>query len=328
MPTLDAEHGKPLKALVLCAGYGTRLKPLTDVVPKPLVTVLNVPLVDAAIYRCVKAGALDIAINAHHLPEKMGAHVTRTHGSLGVRSLFISEETPEILGTGGALSAIIGWWGDSLLLVYNGDILSNLDLEGLVARHHQLRPFVTMSVLSTPPAGNGRSVWVGNDGLVKAIAKRSDLPKDLNPMQLKECGFACAYLASPELINYLPRPAKFHDIIESFQAAIKDGKKIYAEFHRGFWADVGTHRSLWEANLEVAKLSPGEQIDIFGPLPVERTPQGLFLAKVDSVSVVSPRSKIGDNATISSSVVLDGGQVGIGESVASALRGPGFSQSF
>lgn len=321
------EDGKPLKALILCAGYGSRLKPLTDVVPKPLVTVFNVPLVDAAIHRCVQAGAKNIAINTHHLADKMAGHVQSRFAALGAESLFISEESPEILGTGGALSALRNWWNDSSLLVYNGDILSNMRLDFLVARHRTSEAFVTMAVTKKPPGNGGRSVWVDKEGVIKAIAKPTDLSKDLDPQQLKECGFACAYIAEPGLFSYLPHPPKFHDIIESFQAAIKNGKKFLAFHHDGFWADVGTHESLWETNLQVAGLQTSELLDLFGSIQTERLPKKAKNATVDDLSVVSPNSHIGSGANISLSVVLAGGEVSAGESVVNSLKATGFSKN-
>lgn len=325
---MDHEDGKPLKALVLCAGFGTRLKPLTDVIPKPLVTVLNVPLIDAAIQLCVKAGAKDIAINTHHLASKMANHVRSIYQTMGAHSLYISEEVPEILGTGGALSAVTTWWGRASLLVYNGDILSNMRLDALVARHRQSKSFVTMAVTKTPPSGGGRSVWVGRDGIVKAIAKPSDLPKNLDTKTLEECGFACAYVAEPELAHLIPQPPRFHDVIESFQAAIGDGRKVSAFRHEGFWADVGTHQSLWETNLMVAQLGPREIKEIFGSIPLNQGSSGWACAKIDDKSVVSPLAHIGDGASITSSVILEGGSVATAESVAGSLRGPGFSKTF
>lgn len=314
-----------LKALVLCAGYGTRLKPLTDVVPKPLVTVLNLPLVDLAIERCAKAGALDISINTHHLAKVMASHAQSTYLKLGARSLHISEEIPEILGTGGALSAISGWWGDSRLLVYNGDIISNLDLEALVAKQALTHAVVSIAVTRSPPSGGGRSVWVDQEGVVKAIATRADLPKSLHGVALAECGFACAYVADPRLRRYLPETPQFFDVIKAFQAAIADGLKITANFHDGFWADVGTPETLWKTNLELASLSPKQLQSIIGDLSTERYGDLPANTQIDSISVVSALAKVGQAASISESVILAGGVVADNEMVSRSIRGPNFT---
>ncbi len=327
---MATKHGKDLKSLLLTAGFGTRLKPLTDVLPKPLVPVYNVPLFDAAIYRCVEAGAKDLGINTHHLDQVMASHANRVYRKIGASSLFISKEIPEILGTGGALAQVSDWWDDSSLLVYNGDILSDLRLLDLVTRHRSSAALVTMAVHAAPPSAGARSVWVGPDGMIKAICRSQDLPLTIprqgNP--LRECGFACAYVAEPELKAFLPHPPKFHDVILSFNDAILAGHQIQAIAYEGVWADVGTPKSLWETNLLVAKMSPDKRSKLLGQENPIRLLSSTSDATIDDISIVGPRVTIGFGAQVSNSVLLDGAIVGRGEVLKNTIRGLGLDESF
>ncbi len=324
---MSYNDSKPLKALVLCAGHGTRLKPLTEVLPKPLATILDVPLVDLAINRCVEAGVTDVAINTHHLANKMGDHVQARHHQLGVSSLHVSHETPHILGTGGALSQVADWWGDSLLLVYNGDILSNISFEQLISAHRKSKGIVTMAVTRTPPA-QGRSVWVNSAGFVKAICEKKDLPPSLKVDDLRECGFACAYVAGPELRSYLPKKPEFFDVIVAFQKALTDGHQISVTFHEDIWADVGTPLALWQTNLDIAHLGEARRKSLFGTLASLQDSSIGHEFQVDQISVVSRSAIVGRGARISQSVILPNAAVAAGEVVDRSLLGPNFKIKF
>jgi len=318
------DQGKHLKCLILCAGLGTRLRPLTDHVPKPLATVFNTPLFDAALRACQAAGATDFAVNTHHLPGKMSEHAIRAAEANGLASIHVQNE-PEILGTGGALIALGRWWGEHDLLVYNGDILSEIPLKDLVKRHQASSNLVTMAVRQPPPKDGGRSVWSNKDGFVRFISKASDLPKDQLGAQLKESGFACAYLARPALRRYLPSEIKFFDVIEGFQTALRAGEVIEAIHYSEFWADVGNPLSLWETNLQIANMPPAQRERIIGR-------SSRILAEVpansiiDKTSVVASSAIIGPEAVVEKSVLLEGAVVSPGDKLSCVLRGYGFNE--
>jgi mannose-1-phosphate guanylyltransferase len=322
--------GKPLKSMVLAAGLGTRLRPLTHEIPKPLATVCDVPLFDAAVRLCVKSGAVDLAVNTHHLNDVMSKYAQETFANLGARSLFISHETT-ILGTGGALSAIKDWWGEALLLVYNGDILSGIPLDELVARHRSDSSLVSLAVHSSPPTDGGRSVWVGPDGLVQCIAKASDLPPTVDKQTLTECGFACAYVASPELREFLPNAPEVFDVILAFNAALKAGHTIRAVPYNGFWADIGQPRSLWEANLAVWRMSPAERLHLLGVasgMGHDTRKDSLHRSAADGSSVISASARVGKGAKVIDSVLLAGAVVQDFEVFERGIRGYGLDQVF
>ena len=315
--------------MVLSAGLGTRLRPLTDNVPKPLASVVNVTLFDAAVRRCVNAGAKDLAVNTHHLSDIMANYALTHHRDLGARSLHISKEYPDILGTGGALSALSDWWDNEDLLVYNGDILSDLPLDRLVASHQHAQNLVTMTLRAAPPSDGGRSVWFdGSSGLIKQISKRSDLPTKVRSQSLHEAGFACAYIVSPRFRDFLPKPAVFFDVIEALNGAINAGEPVAGSISGGFWADVGNPKSLWETNLKVASLSPAARLNLLGS--DTRLSHGKIspTAIIDAASVIGFGANVGAGAKIERSVLLEGAQVSPGEILRECIRGLGLNQKF
>lgn len=117
-----------MKVMIFAAGLGTRLKPLTDTMPKALVTVAGSPLLDRVIERVMSFGATEIVVNVHHFAEKVKAHLARKDWGVPVR---ISDESAALLDTGGGLrhAASLFTDDDSPILVHNVDILSNANLK-------------------------------------------------------------------------------------------------------------------------------------------------------------------------------------------------------
>jgi MurNAc alpha-1-phosphate uridylyltransferase len=109
-----------MKAMILAAGRGERMRPLTDHTPKPLLPVLNRPLIEYHIERLTKAGYHDIVINTHHLGEKIRAHLGNGE-KFGVK-IHYSDEQPEALETGGGIFQALPYLGSDTFLVINGDI--------------------------------------------------------------------------------------------------------------------------------------------------------------------------------------------------------------
>ncbi len=328
---MSLELGKPLKSLVLAAGYGTRLRPLTDIIPKPLATVCGVSLLEAALFKVKQAGATAFAVNTHHLHDVLKAKLPEISSSLHLKDVFVSHECDAILGTGGALVALCSWWGDARLLVYNGDILSDMTLSHLTAHHERRRPLVTMAVRPSPPKDGGRSVWVDRDGYVCAICQKQDLsshlsrltgPHQIVAQELREFGFACAYIAEPGLLNFLPAKAEFYDLISGLQSAISHGQKILSVNYEGFWADVGTPQALWRANLDVGQMTSHDRQAILG----RDLSSSVFAKGPDNV--VSALAKVDSMAHLKNTVLLDDARVEASERLTNHIRGFGLNQSF
>jgi NDP-sugar pyrophosphorylase family protein len=314
------KDGKPLKGLVLAAGLGTRLRPLTVSMPKPLATVCGTTLLDAAIAKLLNAGVKSLAVNSFHLPAKLQAHLTNSSEKTFGINIHVSLEAPVILGTGGAFLPLRSWWGDSPMLVYNGDILSDMNLSKLVAEHKKSKPLVTLAVRKTPPTDGGLSAWVDDHNHLKIFCLKKDLPAKYNG--LREFGYACAYVVEPSIFRYLPTSLVESSSIVAFNKALENNEIIKAVEFDGLWADIGTPKSLWETNLKVAAMSENNRADLLGKAYNPRQ------CKLLENNVLGSGNWRADPSLLSGCVFLGDASALPGEKLQNHLRGFGFDHAF
>ena len=157
-----------MRALVLCAGYGTRLGPLTKDMPKPMLPIAGKPLLAWTLQYLASWGFSDIAINLHYRPEAITSHFG-DGSAFGVRLHYSYEETP--LGTAGAVKKLERFFaGEDDFLVLYGDLLIDQDLSALVRFHRSQRAFATL--LLHQRAGSNSLVRMGQDGRITAFVER------------------------------------------------------------------------------------------------------------------------------------------------------------
>jgi NDP-sugar pyrophosphorylase family protein len=157
------------KAMILAAGYGTRMMPLSRHLPKPLLPVLGKPVINHQASLLAAAGIHEAVVNIHHLGGLIRQHVAE-NGLEGLRVEF-SDETTELLGTGGGLKkalAIIG--RESTIILINGDTILEYDIGILIAFHRKMRSAVTLLLKDVPGTPDEHAVWMDSDGLVKRFA--------------------------------------------------------------------------------------------------------------------------------------------------------------
>src|SRR5207248_1976894 len=143
--------GVRVKAMVLCAGFGTRLRPLTDQIPKPLVPLCGVPLLRYNFALLKNAGVNEIVINTHHLAAAMEQGALALARDLGI-ALHVSREHKHILGTGGGVRRAEATLGSETFFLLNGDMIFDVDLRAALAAHRKAGAIATM-VLAPYPRG-------------------------------------------------------------------------------------------------------------------------------------------------------------------------------
>ena len=220
----------PFDAFILAAGYGSRLQPLTNTLPKPLLPCMGVPLLDIAFHQLRQHGALRIGINTHHLPAKF-AHLSR-HPWL---TLF---HEPDLLGSAGFVRNIEPWLQERDLLVYNGDIISDLDFTALLQTHHSHKAIATLALLPTV-LPTTRPLYQQNGHLV---ATTNHPGGDASAHT-----FACAQLLSRRFLHHIATH-NFTQIDTAWQHALDHGYPIAAFVHRGLWFDIGTPANFFRAH--------------------------------------------------------------------------------
>ncbi len=195
------ENQDMMQAMILAAGLGTRLKPLTDHVPKALVEVGGEPLLKRVALKLKDAGFSRVIVNVHHFSEQIIRYLEASH-YFGL-DMRISDETNQLLDTGGGIKAAKALFGDARILIHNVDILSNIELQRFYLAHKEAAATLLVSERDT-----NRYLLFDDDMRlvgwtnVKTGEVRSPYP-DLNVAQCKKLAFAGIHTFSPRLFPWM-----------------------------------------------------------------------------------------------------------------------------
>jgi aminoglycoside/choline kinase family phosphotransferase/GTP:adenosylcobinamide-phosphate guanylyltransferase len=231
-----------MKALILAAGYGNRLRPYTDHTPKPLFSIAGRPLLDVIIGQLQKAGCKAAIINTHHLHHKIEAFLAAQKYNLEVCTRY----EPQILGSGGAIKNLADFWDDEPFMVINADIVADIDLKKVYSDHCRHHPPATL-VLCDDPVFN--SVAVKQNKWVSGFFNQAD--GYLSPPD-NLLTFTGIQVLEPQVLNYIPQNT-FYSSIDAFKKILADGKKLRAFItSKDRWQDIGTPESYRQTAIDKA----------------------------------------------------------------------------
>ena len=217
-----------MKAMILAAGLGTRLRPYSLHTPKPLFTIGQRPLLDIIIERLQQSGCAAAMINTHYHHTQIEAFVDAQDYTMPVGT----RHEPDILGTGGGIRNMSDFWGDEPMLVLNADIVCDIDLKTVYRFHRQHTAPVTM-VMHDCEAFN--SVWVDQYDRIAGFQHGSKPAADV-----RRLAFTGIHVLDRRVLDFLPvsGPA---NIIDAYQRMLDSGESIAAYVSRGhYWRDIGT----------------------------------------------------------------------------------------
>ncbi len=221
-----------MKAMILAAGLGTRLRPLTNTIPKPLLPVGGTPLIIWNLLLLKRYGFHDVVINLHHL----GPVIEQALGNgskFGLRIIYSQE--PMILGTGGGVKQAEPYFSGEPVLVLNGDTLFELDLEALCAFHRTRKAAATLVLRDDPDAAGWGLVEVGAGDQIVRITGRG-LPSVVPTIPRM---FAGIHILNTRLLRDVKKGVA-SSIIDPYVAAIERGDAVLGYDLKGYWSDVGT----------------------------------------------------------------------------------------
>jgi NDP-sugar pyrophosphorylase family protein len=230
--------------MILAAGFGTRLRPLTDVTPKPLLPVAGTPMIVWNLLLLKRHGIQDVVINLHHL----GPMIEQALGNgarFGMRITYSRE--PVILGTGGGIKQMEPWFSGEPVLVLNGDTLFELDLTALIAFHHAHDAAATLVLRQDPEAARWGLVEVTDQSEVVRITGRGRSQSGPTSARM----FAGIHILHPRLLCMLP-VGKESSIIDAYVQGIQEGDRIMGYDFDGYWNDVGTAERYAQVEQDVA----------------------------------------------------------------------------
>ena len=240
-----------MKGMVLAAGFGTRLRPLTNILPKPLFPVCNAPLVDYALHRLHELSIDRVVVNLHYLSDPIRAHLA--DGSRFEQRIDFSEE-PRILGTGGGIKAVRDWARGERLVVTNADALLMADLSEVVEAHEKSGALATMAVMADRRVERYGAVTVDQKGFV------TDIAGELQSTAGGERGiFVGFHIIEPELFDLMPDRDHFCIVRDVYMPLIKNRPgAVRAHFVDGLYFDAGTPADYLLANFAVltGRLNP------------------------------------------------------------------------
>jgi mannose-1-phosphate guanylyltransferase len=318
-------------AMVLAAGLGTRLRPLTERVPKPAVPVAGTPLLQLALARLRACGARRAVVNVHHLAAEM-ERAARDAGAAAGIAVEISRE-PVIAGTGGALREARGLLGRAgAFVIWNGDVLFDVDLAAVVAAHRRSGALATMVLAPMPPGATYATVDVDRDMAVRRIAGRGPGGEGLVPLH-----FTGVHVVAPGLLDAVPAEPFGCDVNRHVYPPLLAGGRVRAVVASGYWNDLGTPARYLGANLDV--LSGVAPVALPGGDPFQglraRAPRtwvaddaALEGARLEGPAIVGPGAVLERGSRVGPGAVVGAGcRVAAGAVVERAVLWPGTSVS-
>ena len=335
-----------MKAMVLCAGFGTRLRPLTDKLPKPLVPLCGLPLLRFNIALLKNAGVEELVVNTHHLAAEMEKGAREIAAELGL-GIQVSREEKHILGTGGGVRRAQEMLGAGTFFLLNGDMLFDVDLPAALAAHRTARAVATMVLAPYPKGASYGAVEVDKDFNVRRIAGRGAQPEP----GLTRMHFTGVHIAEPELLARLPAEGESDINRTAYVRLIHEGAKVHGHLQAGYWGDLGAARSLLRANLDMLEgrvplvrfrpgadpfagleerapgvwVHPQAQVDseLHGPVLIRERAQVAKGARLGPGVVLGKGVRIDAGAEVERAAVWDSTHIAAGERVVDAVAAPG-----
>jgi mannose-1-phosphate guanylyltransferase len=307
------------RALVLAAGLGTRLRPLTESTPKPLLPVAGLPILGHTLAQLAAAGCAGAAVNLHH----HGDQIRRRFGeSFAGMPLTYSEE-PELLGTLGALYPLKEFLGaaDQVMLV-NGDSLCRWPLRRLLRAHlaqgrPQVEPPAATLLLTSRPDPQRFGGGVGIDARGDVVSFRPGEPERVPAVRRHV--FAGAHVLSRELLERVG-PGVSDTVRDLYTPLLAEGRRIATVVSGRSWHDLGTPRRFLDATLEWAQADWPERLWRRAWVSREAVLGSGVRLKGASLEA---GARLGDKVTLERAVLLPGAQVGSGSTLRDVIVGPG-----
>lgn len=308
--------------MVLAAGLGTRMRPLTLDRAKPVLPVLNRPLLHWTLEMLAAHGVKEVMINLHHLPRTVRAAVGDGR-AFGMKVSYSYER--EILGTAGGPRKVRRWLGDDPVLLLNGDVVFDFDLTALRRRHARAGAPATLALIANPDPRRYSAVVTGPDGTVRSLA---GLPR---PARGAISMFTGVHILDPALLDRLP-PGPADTVRDLYAPLIAEGRPPLGVRVRGPWYDLGSpslyldsHHSLLVSRFRGLRrgsvIHPEARVHPRARVTRSVVGKGAVIAEGAEVrgSVLWDRVRVGRKAVVEASILATAVKVEDGETLHSAL---------
>jgi mannose-1-phosphate guanylyltransferase/phosphomannomutase len=324
----------PVKAMLLAAGAGTRLRPLTYEIPKPMVPVVNRPVLCHVLDNLLRHGLKDVAINLNaHADALRGYAGDGSRWSLNIR---YSQEK-HLLGTAGAVKKLAGFFKNGPFFVLSGDGLSDIDLSEMLDFHKKRKSLATMAVKAVDSRFEYGVALTGAGGRIKGFLEKPSWGEVFS--NKVNTGI---YLFEPEILGMIPSSGIYDFGHQLWPKLLKQKKSIFAYETKSYWTDVGNLSEYRKAQSDALdgniKLTiPGREIQkkVWVEEGAEISPKARLHspcvigqgARIEAHAIIGPytvvgdRSRVGAGARLERSILWDNVEVGPGAHLSNCILG-------
>ncbi|MGB9612730.1 MAG: sugar phosphate nucleotidyltransferase [Candidatus Margulisiibacteriota bacterium] len=327
-----------MKAIIIAGGLGTRLRPLTYNTPKPIVPVANRPFVVHQIELLRRHGIKEIILNLHYLSEAI-KKILEEGKEWGVKIYYSVETTP--LGTAGAVKNAEEYFDEEELLVFNGDILTDINVSQIIEYHKKKKARVTLTLTRVEdPTAYGLILIDDDRKVIRFIEKPSW--EQISTYAGANTINAGIYILDPKIFKDVPRGVEYSFERQLFPSLLEQGEPIYGFISDRYWIDIGNpvqYRQAHEAILrnEVAIKIFGTRVDgkiwigegskvdktvkFTGPAIIGKGVEIGAGAKIKDYSVLGNGVSVGAESEIEHSIVWEGTKIGSHVSLSNCIVG-------
>ena len=288
-----------MRAMILAAGLGTRLMPLTSKVPKPLFPVYNIPIIEVIVRQLSELGVTNLAINTHWLSSQIKDYIE----AQDFKDIHIDiRDEPEILGTAGGIKNFEPFWKDEPFVVVTADTLHNIDIVPFFDFHMKSNNLVTLILHDYP-----RFNQVELDAKGSIVGLRGERLKEASS-DVSLLAFTGIHIVSPELLKDIPQGEKV-DIISLYKELIHKGAAIKGvKVTDHYWADIGSLLSYHQVHRDMYENESKERLKIFNDLtsPCIGTNGSVNKdVRFEGYVSIGSNARIGRGCTIKDSIIWD-----------------------
>lgn len=323
-----------MKAIILVGGQGTRMRPLTDHLPKNIVPLCGAPFLTYQFEYLKRAGVREVALSVGYLPKDI-KKVYGTGKKLGIKIHYALEKEP--LGTAGAIKNSEKYVKGHPVVVLNGDILTDIPLTKMIAHHRKQKNIATLGLFRVPDPTAYGLVLLDKKGQIEKF-----LEKPSPDQVVTDTINAGVYIFEPEVFDHIPVGQNYSAERALFPGFLAARERFGGFVWRGYWQDIGTPRKYLTTQWDVLKGT----FPVHGPYQKKR--KGIYLgkgvkmgkgvvlkgpsyigdgcslgdgARISPLSVLGPGCKIGKRATITKSLLWEKTEIGDGASLDETVLG-------
>lgn len=317
-----------MQALILAGGKGTRLRPLTVYTPKPIVPVVNRPFLLYQIDVLARAGIKDITLSLSYQPDKI-EDLLGDGSEFGVNLRFVTEPSP--MGTGGAYKFAAESIRETTV-VFNGDILTDVDVSGIIAFHREKQSEATLTLVPVENPSAYGLVESGKDGKIKSFLEKppAEALKNLKVNTIN----AGIYILEPTILDLIPKDENCSFEYTVFPAILEQKKPFYAfVMKKNYWRDIGTpasylaaHHDFLGGRIKDFTVASGSGSDIATAAVIDKTSvigdACVIKPNVHIInSVIGPGVHIDEKAVLENSVIWSHTRISASADIRNAVIG-------